>query len=192
MKRNAWIVLFVSLFCVNLSAQQPQINEPKFTGDGQLLMPDNYREWVYLSSGLGMTYGVIERAVNAVVGQRFDNVFATPEAYKAFLATGTWPDKTMLVMEVRSSSSKGSINKGGYFQEGVVSVEVHLKDQSRFPNRWAFFVFNSSARTAKPLPPNSNCQTCHSNNGAVDETFVQFYPTLIPVAKAKGTFKAGK
>jgi hypothetical protein len=27
-------------------------------------------------------------------------------------------------------------------------------------------------------------------NGAVDQTFVQFYPTLIPVAKAKGTFKA--
>jgi len=29
----------------------------------------------------------------------------------------------------------------------------------------------------------------HAKNGAVDETFVQFYPTLIPVAKAKGTFK---
>jgi len=34
------------------------------------------------------------------------------------------------------------------------------------------------------------CQTCHAKNGAVDETFVQFYPTLIQVAKAKGTWKA--
>jgi hypothetical protein len=156
------------------------------------MMPDNYREWIYLSSGLGMAYGVLGRAVNTVVGDRFTNVFVTPQAYRSFLATGTWPDKTILAMEVRSSATEGSINKGGRYQEELVSVEVHLKDQSRFPKRWAFFVFTGSARTARPLPANSSCQTCHSENGAVDETFVQFYPTLIPVAKAKGTFKDGK
>jgi hypothetical protein len=191
MKTTALIALSLCLLCVKLSAQQPQLNEPMFTSDGQLMMPDNYRQWIYLSSGLGMTYGVLESAVNAVVGDRFTNVFVTPQAYQSFLGTGTWPDKTILVMEVRSSASKGSINKGGRYQEEVVSVEVHLKDQSRFPNKWAFFVFNPSTRTAKPLPANSSCQKCHSSNGAVDETIVQFYPTLIPVAKAKGTFKAG-
>ena len=30
---------------------------PQFAPDGQLLRPRNYREWVFLSSGLGMTYG---------------------------------------------------------------------------------------------------------------------------------------
>src|SRR2546422_8719068 len=67
-------------------------------------------EWIYLSSGLGMTYGVVETVVNAAVGDRFDNVFVTPQAYKAFLQTGTWPDKTMFILEVRSSTTKGSIN----------------------------------------------------------------------------------
>ena len=187
MKTKLLIVLSL-LSCANLQAQQVRPDDPRYTSDGQLMRPDNYREWIYLSSGLGMTYGILESAVNAF-GERFDNVFVTPQAYKAFLTSGIWPDKTMFVMEVRSSGSKGSINKGGHYQEDLVGVEVHLKDQSRFPTKWAFFAFGSSAQTAKPLPANSSCQTCHAKSGAVDETFVQFYPTLIPIAKAKGTFK---
>jgi len=181
----------LSLMCLysKLPAQQTPPDEPRYTSDGQLIRPDNYREWIYLSSGLGMTYSAVGTAANAL-GERFDNVFVTPQAYKTFLETGTWPDKTMFVLELRSSASKGSINKGGHYQEEVVGFEVHLKDESRFPTtKWAFFEFGTSARTAQPLPSNSRCQTCHSMNGAVDQTFVQFYPTLIPVAKAKGTFK---
>ena len=181
------ILVAVSLVCLcsTLPAQRTQPDQPRFTRDGQLMRPDNYREWIYLSSGLGMTYGSAPNAVS----ERFDNVFVTPQAYQAFLATGAWPDKTMLVLEVRSSASKGSINKGGHYQEEIVGFEVHLKDEGRFPTKWAFFEFGTSARMAQPLPSKSNCQTCHSANGAVDQTFVQFYPTLIAVAKAKGTFK---
>jgi len=183
------VLLAALIMCLNLPSQQARTDEPQYTKDGQLVRPDNYREWVYLSSGLGMTYGVVESAANPAP-QRFDNVFVTPQAYKAFLQTGAWPDKTMFALEVRSSTSKGSINKGGHYQEGVVALEFHIKDQARFPNKWAFFGFDASDKIAKPRPANSACQTCHSKNGAVDETFVQFYPTLIPVAKAKGTLKA--
>jgi hypothetical protein len=136
-----------------------------------------------------MTYGVVESSANPPA-PRFDNVFVTPQAYKAFLQTGTWPDKTMFALEVRSSTTKGSINKGGHYQEGIVALEIHLKDQVRFPAKWAFFGFETSDQAAgKLFPATSACQTCHAKNGAVDETFVQFYPTLIPVAKAKGTLK---
>jgi hypothetical protein len=192
MKASVLIVLSLALFIVSLPAQQVPTNEAKYMSDGQLARPDNYREWIYLSSGLGMTYGIVQSAANTVLGDRFDNVFVNPQAYKSFLGTGAWPDKTMFAMEVRSSASKSSINKGGRYQEELVGLEVHLKDQSRFPNKWAFFVFSPADKTAKPLPANSNCQTCHSRNGAVDETFVQFYPTLMPIAKAKGTFKGDK
>jgi hypothetical protein len=169
-------------------AQQARTDEPRYTSDGQLMRPDNYREWIYLSSGLGMTYGTVESS--SVSAERFDNVFVTPQAYKAFLQTGAWPDKAMFALEVRYSATKGSINKGGHYQEGVAALEIHLKDQARFPTKWAFFGFKESDRTAKPFPANSSCQTCHAKSGAVDETFVQFYPTLIPVAKAKGAWKA--
>ena len=186
MKTSLFAAVSLTLCLATLCAQS---SDPRFTSDGQLLRPADYREWIYLSSGLGMTYGVVESAANGAVNQRFDNVFVTPQAYKAFLQTGTWPDKTMFILEVRSSTTKGSINKGGHYQEDVVGLEAHVKDVARFPNKWAFFDLGTSDPSAKPLPADSRCQTCHAKSGAVDDTFVQFYPTLIPVAKAKHTFK---
>jgi cytochrome P460 len=177
---------------ITTGAASAQSADPRYTNDGQLIRPDNYREWVYLSSGLGMTYGFVEKAVNAVVGERFDNVFVTPQAYRAFLQTGTWPDKTMFVLEVRSSSTNGSINKGGHYQDELVGVEAHVKDTTRFASGWAFFDLGTARSAAKPLPANSACQTCHAAHGGVESTFVQFYPTLIPIAKAHGTFKANE
>ena len=162
---------------------------PEYTPAGELLRPADYRQWVFLSSGLGMTYGPAAAAA-ANSSPLFDNVFVHPDAYKAFVATGKWPDKTMFVLEVRRSASEGSINKGGHFQSELVAVEVELKDESRFPEKWAFFGFNGAAPTAKQFPK-ARCLACHSTNGAVDNTFVQFYPTLIEVAKAKGTFRPG-
>lgn len=184
---NARLLLVFITIAAGSFAQPEAAGEPRYTSDGRLLRPDNYREWIYLSSGLGMTYGPVQATAGAAE-QRFDNVFVTRQAYRHFLQTGRWADKTMFVLEVRSAASKGSINKGGHFQEEVVDLEVHVKDRSRFPAKWAFFAFEGASKTAKQLPANSSCQTCHSANGAVDETFVQFYPTLIPVAKANGTF----
>jgi hypothetical protein len=92
-------------------------------------------------------------------------------------------------LSVRYSATNGSINKGGHYQEGVAALEIHLKDQKRFPNGWAFFGFGSADQSAKAFPANSACQTCHAKSGAVDETFVQFYPTLLSIAKAKGTLR---
>ena len=30
---------------------------PQYSGDNHLLRPENYREWIYLSSGMNMNYG---------------------------------------------------------------------------------------------------------------------------------------
>lgn len=185
------LFLLFSVACLSLAADRSRPDEPRYTSDGQLKLPDNYREWIYLSSGLGMTYGFVEAVANGAAKDRFDNVFVTPEAYRAFLATGAWPDKTMFIMEVRMAASKGSINRSGRFQDGLVRLEAHIKDQSRFPAKWEFFAFGPGAQTGKPQGPKSSCHTCHEASGAVDQTFVQFYPTLLPIAKAKGTLKPG-
>ncbi len=162
----------------------PPPDAPRYTADGRLLKPTGYREWVFLSAGFGMTY-------SPPAGEpRFDNVFVSPSAYKRFLETGAWPDLTVLVLEVRGSQSKGSINQGGHFQTDPVGFEVHLKDEKRFPGRWGFFVFHGGEDTAAASPTTANCYFCHEKNGAVDSTFVQFYPTLLRVAKEKGTLKA--
>jgi hypothetical protein len=159
---------------------------PRFGTDNELMRPENYREWIYLSSGLGMSYGP---GASNNPNPPFDNVFVTPSAYRSFLQTGTWPDKTMFVLELRGSASEGSINRGGRFQGQIVGVEVEVKDEARFPGKWAFYNFGRGAASAKPLPTTASCYSCHAQNGAVDNTFVQFYPTLVDIAKQKGTFK---
>ena len=154
-----------------------------------MLRPEDYRQWVWLSSGFGMAYGPGTQASNP--DPPFDNVFVNPEAYRAFLKTGTWPDKTVLVLEVRSSQQKGSINQRGHFQGDSTRVEVHVKDVTRFPQRkWAFYMFGESAKSVPPAGTETTCFSCHEKSGAVDTTFVQFYPVLRDVAKAKGTLKS--
>lgn len=171
--------------CASVSMLSAQ-DDPRYTSDGMMRLPANYREWVFLSSGLAMTYGPAGQT-NARGNPRFDNVFVTPSAYKSFLKTGTWPDKTIMVLEVRDSDSHVSINNGGRVQTGLAAVEVHVKDSTRFKSGgWAFFAFEKSDQ-AKLIPASANCYSCHEQHGAVDTTFVQFYPTLIDVAKQKGT-----
>jgi hypothetical protein len=156
---------------------------PAYTADGQLQLPENYREWVYLTSGFDMSYN----PAMDMDHHMFDNVFVNPEAYRSFLQTGTWPDKTMLVLEVRGAQSKGSINKSGNYQSAsLMGLEVHVKDEARFPGKWAFFGFGDS-KTATMTPLSAECYSCHASHAAVDTTFVQFYPTLLPIATAKHT-----
>src|ERR1700752_2748168 len=85
---------------------------PEYTNDAQLKFPDRYREWVYLSSGFDMSY----KASMQMDHHIFDNVFANPEAYSAFIETGAWPDKTVLVLESRAASGTGSINRKGNYK----------------------------------------------------------------------------
>src|SRR5438552_2139533 len=70
---------------------------PVYESDGRLKLPANYREWIFLSSGLDMSYS----APSAADHSMFDNVFAEPTAYREFVRTGTWPDGTSLVLEAR-------------------------------------------------------------------------------------------
>lgn len=161
---------------------------PSYTADGDMLPPSNYREWVYLTSGIDMSYN--QKAAMADQSM-FDNVFVTPEAYRSFVATGTWPDKTVMVLESRGARSKGSINQRGHFQSTeLMGLEVHVKDEARFPGKWAFFDFDSLEKDGKLFPSTAACYTCHAAHAAVDTTFVQFYPTLLSIATEKKTLSA--
>jgi cytochrome P460 len=156
---------------------------PVYTADGRLVFPGNYREWIYLTTGMDMDYNPDPSMAGHSM---FDNVFVNPEAYKFFVATGTWPDKTMLVLEGRMAGNKGSINKSGHYQTSdVMARSVHVKD-ARLPGQWAFFGFDGG-KPSKQIPKEAECYSCHQQHAAVDTTFVQFYPTLLEIAKQKGT-----
>ena len=159
----------------------------RYTNDGQMKFPEDYRQWVYLTTGFDMSYNPALQMDHHM----FDNVFVNPEAYKVFMATGKWPDKTTFVLEARRAMDKGSINQRGNYQgSDVMGLEVHVKDETRFPGKWAFFAFGN-AKTATITPATAECYSCHAMHGAVDTTFVQFYPTLLPIANSKGTLAPG-
>jgi hypothetical protein len=180
-------LLLLTILLLSLSLQQgdakPHPSAAEYTTDGQLKFPEHYREWVYVTSGFDMSY---DPGPQMADHHMFDNVFVDPESYKVFVKTGSWPDKTMLVLEHRGAEGKGSINQKGNFQSGFMDVEVHIKDEARFPGKWAFFGFDDG-KPSKMIPTTASCYSCHAAHAAVDTTFVQFYPTLLPVAQTKGT-----
>ncbi len=175
---------------LGLTAQERSTDGPRYSANRELLRPADYREWVYLTSGLGMTYGP---AGGNGAPARFDNVFVNRESYRSFVATGRWPDKTMFVLEIRQAEANVSINNGGQTQGAIVAIESAVKDTERFPGTtWGYFSFDGPQGlrdSAAPLPETASCYSCHRNNTAVENTFVQFYPTLMDIARAKGTVK---
>ena len=124
---------------------------PQYEKNNHLLRPENYREWIFLSSGLGMSYSATPDH------QMFTNVFVPRWAYGEFMKSGKWPEHTMFVLEERGSENKGSINKAGHFQSDLMGIDVEVKD-SRFADKWAYFNFGEDDKSAEANPAHpKNC-----------------------------------
>jgi len=200
MNRWVWIgflILALSVVGLNWVNAAPGIerNAPHFNERGELLPPSDYRDWVYLTSGLNMSYSDNGKRAGPAGDTDellpFDNVFVRPSAYREFQRTGTWPDHTIFVIEIRASRTKVHPNQSGYVQGDVVGMTAAVKDVQRFGDKkWGLL---QPISDGKPGPsramPSDHCWNCHNKNGAVDTTFVQFYPTLKPIAAEKGTYK---
>ncbi len=187
MTRTALIALCVAVFAGSLllraAGSEDFSDRPQYTGNNELIRPASYRDWIFLSSGLGMTY-------NPAGGghDMFTNVFVPKWAHQEFLKSGKWPDKTIFVVEERGADSRASINQHGHYQTAeLMGIGVEVKDSSRFPDKWAYFSFGGDAKSAA-ANPKEGCFQCHDAHAAVEHTFVQFYPTLKPVAQKFGVY----
>lgn len=192
------LVAVLSLACLvavslTVHGQQSQADGPSYANVTSLVRPTNYREWTFLGSGLGLTYEA--ETASSVGASNFTNTFVNPSSYRAFMQTGTWPNGTIFVLEVRRSQTDAAPNKGGRFQGDLLVLEAEVKD-ARFPDGWAFFSFGRSPALSDVVAPLSGeavarCVECHTKHTAVERTFVQFYPTLLEVARQKRTLKPG-
>jgi len=104
-KKTSLLLAALVLLCsaALLNSATPRGSGPEYTSDGQMKLPENYRQWTYLTTGFDMSYSPNAMGMDH---HMFDNVFASPEAYAAFLETGTWPDKTVLVLEAAAPKAK--------------------------------------------------------------------------------------
>jgi len=187
MAKRKWLVVIglVSLlaFSASMAGRLPEGDEAlRFTAHGEMVFPEHYREWVWLTAGLGMSYSATAESAEP----NFDNVFVSPAAYRTFMATGTWPNGTVFVLEIRGSQQKGSINLAGHYQGELLAVETHVKKPD---GQWAFYGFGKASKPAPVIGHDASCYSCHEQHGTVDTTFVQFYPTLQKVAREKNTYR---
>lgn len=177
--------LLVGILCVGLLGAAPEGKKPlaQYDEKGQLLRPADYREWMFLSAGYGMNY-----SPGPDSHEMFTNVFVQRWAYDEFVSSGKWPEQSMFVIDERDAASRSSINQKGHYQTDLMGLAVEVKDSARNPDKWAYYVFDADGKMAGAMPKGNPCWSCHDAHAAVEHTFVQFYPTLKPVAKKFGTY----
>src|SRR5262249_16501878 len=124
------LLVLVSTWTFALSAHAPPRDGPTYAaGTSNLIRPADYREWIFVGSSIGLNYP----PPGAPPGpQMFHNVFVNPTSYRSFLQTGKWPDKTVLILEMRGAGRETTANRDGRFETGLMAFEANVKD-SRFP-----------------------------------------------------------
>jgi hypothetical protein len=176
------------LFLGSLKHSEAQTNErylPEYTASGDLILPKNFHEWVYVGSPL---------TPNALNGgnagfPEYHNVYIEPGAYKIFQETHEFPEGTILFKELQLTlpgenpdGSRTEPSGRGYFPGKFNGADVTVKDSKRFAatNGWGYFNFNHhepKAPTAK-VKSKEECAYCHIASAKKDEVWVQFYPLL--------------
>ena len=159
---------------------------PEFTASGQLLLPKNFHEWIYVGSPL--TPDALNEGHAGF--PEYHNVYIEPGSYAIFQKTGVFPEGTIMFKELQRTI-KGEFPDGsrtepsgrGYFPGAFNGVDVSVKDSKRFPdtNGWGFFNFNHSAppylAQASAMPA-EKCAACHIAGAKHDMVWSQFYRLL--------------
>jgi len=187
------VSIFASMLAFKIQAQESPGDEPRYTSDGQLMLPTGVETWVFVGSNLGLSYrqdlaAMTTREAARANPQQFHNVYISRSAYSSFLANGSFPDKTVLVMKIfaASGAEPKNILANGVFNGTRAGVEVAVKNMNRPDGKttpWAYYEFTDPSDPTKTLPtasafPDQACESCHRAHASLDNVWVQFYPTL--------------
>ncbi len=158
---------------------------PEYTKSGELILPKNFNEWIFVGSPLTPN-GLNNGKANF---PEFHNVYIEPGSYEIYKKTGEFPEETILFKELQltipgenSDGSRTEASGRGYFPGKLNGADVTVKDSKRFADSggWGYFNFNHSepkAPTAK-VKPKSECAFCHMASAKKDDVWTQFYPLL--------------
>ena len=158
---------------------------PEYTASGDLILPKNFHEWVYVGSPL---------TPNALNGGQanfpeFHNVYIEPGSYEIYKRTNQFPEGTILFKELQLTlpaqnpdGSRTEPSGRGYFPGPFNGADATVKDSKRYAETggWGYYNFNHhepKAPTAQ-LKPKSECAYCHMASAKKDEVWTQFYPLL--------------
>jgi hypothetical protein len=158
----------------------------EYTKDGDLVLPKNWRTWVYLGSPL---------TPDALNGGKagfpeYHNVYMEPGSYEIYKSTGEFPEGTIMFKELQrvlgpQQFPDGSVQQPsgrGYFPGELNGADVTVKDTKRYAESggWGYYNFNHhepKAPTAK-LKAKAECAFCHMASAKKDQVWTQFYRPL--------------
>ncbi len=177
----------------NAAANETQHPADKIIGNPSNALMPGVRGSGFTSSRSAMTTSPVPVLMTAVEAKRvergsFHNTYISPGAYRQFNNKGTFPDKTILVMEhyvAEDKEPKGIVDKG-VFNGRRSGVEVAVKNAKRpdgSKTLWAYYVFTDKNDPSKTTPvakafPDNACYQCHIEHASTDNVWVQFYPVL--------------
>lgn len=169
------------------SAPAPPAGEtsagPRYDAEGRLQRPAGYERWIFVGASFGLSYSEHVRPGGS---DTFHHVYLDPNAYAHFARTGSFPDPTLLVLEIHRRAERAAPARQGYFEGERLAVEVALKDSSRFEDGWAYFDFSNGKAASLPFEKHQ-CFSCHVEHAADDNVFTQFYPVLRRLKGARET-----
>ena len=149
---------------------------PVYDAENQLLLPEEYREWVFVGASLGLTY-----SDEPPREERFSHVYINPFGYREFRKTGQFPVGTMLLLETAEKGTKDNPALHGAYAKKFTGLEAAVKSGDRFDQPWTYYTFDSTdgkrSQKARRFTGES-CITCHREHAHTDHVFTQFYPVL--------------
>jgi hypothetical protein len=174
-------ILAALVLQVRTQATPPKDQLPQFTAEGRLLRPHGYEEWVMVGASTGLSYAQSQAApVAGAAPGMFHNVYLQPWAYRYAIEHRAFPENAMFVLTFFAPSRKSNPARAGFYEgQRDPGFEVHLKRKDDDSSGWGFYGFGSdTTASAAKLPGSLACYSCHKNEAAFDNAFVQFYPAL--------------
>jgi hypothetical protein len=158
---------------------------PEYNADGDLLLPKNWRQWVFVGSPL---------TPNALNGGKanfpeYHNVYIEPGSYEIYKKTQKFPEGTIFFKELQLTlpaenpdGSRTEPSGRGFFPGPYNGADVTVKDTKRYAESggWGYYNFHHyepKAPTAK-VRAKSECAFCHIASAKKDDVWTQFYPML--------------
>ncbi len=131
--------------CKRTQASHLRPTPPQFTADGKLTRPADYRRWIYLSSGFGMSYNPNAGGNGAPA---FTNVFVNPRGVRLFSGQRKVAGQDHVCAGGLRLTLQRLHQQDGSFQSAFMGLDVEVKDEARFPDKWAYFNFDGDETTA--------------------------------------------
>lgn len=176
----AIVVGFATLLCASCSEQEtppPKVLNTRPVADAKQSMsrPSDFERWVELGTTVHMA------ATGPEVPAEFRDVRMEPEAYKALLRDGHFPDGAKLAVTFRAPRVEPGESPKLVAEGRETFFAVEVIDRTVADGR-RFYLFSEGVAAVAPLPQGNACANCHEAQGTFEGTFAHLYPPIADFA----------